>query len=505
MKTLLLGFLGVLIIMPAAPILCLAQESVLQGCSSAGTLDDPVWFNCDVPDTLAIPIESVMVYYMGNGDTAFSEAGMEAMGELPYYNCTYETSVIFDVDPGWLEFYFCVQGSTFMATQSPMNSADAFPPAQYKYARFADDPVGDAENNPAGNWLDLTGSGMTYSDTRIYGYLDNVSDTWPLEQNLTYFVYALGFLVVVDADSLYYALSFCDVPFVVTTGLFKVDIDAMTFTRIGNIDYNISDGLLHLACDLAEFDGDPDWPGWPPPEGVLVSMGGTLSAGLSGQDFNDFTPVAVYEPQTLYLDFSSNIVPILANYEFGRGPDSTLVVQILFQDGDNNLPTLRRLSFNSQLYDLGSYDHFYGDSALFEAQMPWPGEGWYDCAFEFSDGVDTVTIVGDSIHIGPICYEYVPGDVNMGNGTWPVQIIGSDVTYLVGYFRGLNPPCLLDGFYVAADVNGDCQVIGGDVTRLVSYFRGVIDLSWCPDYPPCWPDIIDPPEIPPDAWPNCDP
>jgi hypothetical protein len=73
-------------------------------------------------------------------------------------------------------------------------------------------------------------------------------------------------------------------------------------------------------------------------------------------------------------------------------------------------------------------------------------------------------------------------------------VVGSDVTYLVGYFRALNQPCLLDGFYCAADVNGDCLIIGSDVTKLVTYFRGLANLSYCPDYEPAWPTPNDCPE-----------
>jgi hypothetical protein len=63
---------------------------------------------------------------------------------------------------------------------------------------------------------------------------------------------------------------------------------------------------------------------------------------------------------------------------------------------------------------------------------------------------------------------YMHGDVNCDN-----QIIGSDVTYLVNYFRGLvGPAC--DPF-LRADTNGDCNVIGSDVTYLVNYFRGMAE------------------------------
>ena len=101
--------------------------------------------------------------------------------------------------------------------------------------------------------------------------------------------------------------------------------------------------------------------------------------------------------------------------------------------------------------------------------------------------------------------QYLPGDANMANGAWPPAVIGSDVTYLVNYFRDtpVNPACLINGNYMAADMNGSCSVIGSDVTRLVSYFRGQATIQYCPDWDPAWITPADCPEMPPAGWPNC--
>ena len=104
-----------------------------------------------------------------------------------------------------------------------------------------------------------------------------------------------------------------------------------------------------------------------------------------------------------------------------------------------------------------------------------------------------------------IPYYYVPGDVNMANGSWPPTIIGSDVTYLVNFFRGIttNPSCTLNGFYCSADVNGDCHVIGSDVTYLVNFFRGGDAVQYCPENEPAWPTTDDLPDQAPPGWPYC--
>ena len=101
---------------------------------------------------------------------------------------------------------------------------------------------------------------------------------------------------------------------------------------------------------------------------------------------------------------------------------------------------------------------------------------------------------------------YIPGDANMYIETWPPAVIGSDVTYLVNFFRGVqaNRPCLLDGFYCSADINGDCSVIGSDVTRLVNYFRGQAEIAFCPDYQTAWPSASLLPSSEPTDWPFCE-
>jgi carboxypeptidase T len=71
-------------------------------------------------------------------------------------------------------------------------------------------------------------------------------------------------------------------------------------------------------------------------------------------------------------------------------------------------------------------------------------------------------------------YTYVVGDAN-GDG----EVNGSDVTFLVMYFKGFgSPPEPL----LAGDANGNCHLTGSDVTYLVAYFKG----GPPPIYGDCW-------------------
>ena len=81
-------------------------------------------------------------------------------------------------------------------------------------------------------------------------------------------------------------------------------------------------------------------------------------------------------------------------------------------------------------------------------------------------------------------FRYIPGDANMVFGYWPAEISPADVTFLVGYFRLINSSCQFNGFFAAADANGDCKIIGSDVTYLVNYFRQIRPvIQYCPDFP----------------------
>ncbi|MCP4584247.1 MAG: hypothetical protein GY839_21755 [candidate division Zixibacteria bacterium] len=145
-------------------------------------------------------------------------------------------------------------------------------------------------------------------------------------------------------------------------------------------------------------------------------------------------------------------------------------------------------SLNSGTYDLTFYHINYGDTIIDD--MP------------ASPGDTTIL----NIVMPFLGYAYYPGDMNMYNGYWPPRRIGSDVTYLVNFFSGLttHTPCLIDGLWASADVNGDCIVNGGDITRLVAYFNGQNDVTICPDFPAQWPNPTDLPPFPPFGWPPCE-
>jgi hypothetical protein len=124
----------------------------------------------------------------------------------------------------------------------------------------------------------------------------------------------------------------------------------------------------------------------------------------------------------------------------------------------------------------------------------------YSSILNYSAGLDTLGN-GYNIteHFSPIVVvspeyycSYLLGDIN-GDG----HLLGSDVTYLVRYFKRFGPPpvdsCFVDSLgdylYPAADVNGNCELRGSDVTRLVGYFKSIATINFCHLAPSSGPKI----------------
>jgi len=139
------------------------------------------------------------------------------------------------------------------------------------------------------------------------------------------------------------------------------------------------------------------------------------------------------------------------------------------------------LSFYYKVSSENNYDYlnFYINN---NRQDRWSGEvGWAQASFNVAAGVHnfkweyekdySVSNGSDCAWIDYIIFPatdyFIPGDAN-GDG----EVRTSDVTYLVSYFRGDNPP---PEPLLAGDVNGDCEVTVADVIYFVLYFRGTGD------------------------------
>ena len=155
-------------------------------------------------------------------------------------------------------------------------------------------------------------------------------------------------------------------------------------------------------------------------------------------------------------------------------PTENVLVRLAqgFQDYTDNAGYYLITQVNPGIYDVNLYHPAYGDSVIGGAAID-------------SGQTTALDVIWDGT---PMEYIYLPGDINGDD-----QLIGSDITYGVNYFRGTgNPPpdsmwnpVAGQWHYAAADGNGDCLFIGSDITYLMAYFRTIHDyMEWCPETPP---------------------
>ena len=368
--------------------------------SSALIPGDSVVYNLDFIDPFGLPIFDVMVKSrMGNTEHTTM---MDHVGTPPHYLNTYEGVETYSSPSGEIEFYGRVEADTLLITQSYKNEGNQFPPNSILYADLADDPVGDTLPGTSGEWLDITGSAITYSDDSIYVRLNNAGGGWPTSQGFDFFAYGFILYNPGSSDLSATALVYVDVPFFYSPGLYSVNLVDTSFSRIADIQSQTSGDNLHMSCAISDLLLDPNWNQWPPESEYILTGGITLSVVSLQPSLNDFTYPSAFIPKTQYLNTDQNTPPTAG--VFGMDPIYDVSVEGLFEyfDDDNNLPITRLCIFDGDEYEMGSPDHYYDDGATFDISIPWPGDDWHTYFFRYSDGADIIETQLDSVYLTPI-------------------------------------------------------------------------------------------------------
>jgi len=368
--------------------------------SSAYMAGDSVIYNLDFIDPFGLPVYDISVKSK-SGSNEYTTV-LDHLGTPPYYLTTYEGTALYQNPSDQIEYYGRVEADTFILTRSYKNQDNQFPPNSILYAELANDPVGDTLPGTAGQWLDLTGSAITYSDTRIYARLSNAGGGWPTNQGFDFFAYAFLLYNPENTNMTATALVYINIPFFFSAGLYSVDLQDTSFSRIADIQYQTDGNDLHLSCAVSDLLLDPNWSQWPPEPGFALTGGLTLSIVSLQPSLNDYTFPAAFIPETGTLNIAQNSAPVLADYFVDIIPEVSITPSALYFDGDNNLPVEKYFVFDDVFYNMGSFDHKYSDSSYFETSIPCPSEDWHFYYFRYSDGVELIETELDSVYLTPI-------------------------------------------------------------------------------------------------------
>ncbi len=144
--------------------------------------------------------------------------------------------------------------------------------------------------------------------------------------------------------------------------------------------------------------------------------------------------------------------------QYNAAPDSLLTIPFQATDPDGN-----RIIFSY----LGTLPQgaVFADSGNGRGSFTWTPTvdqaGTYNLTFIAAD----TTGLSDSMQVQINVITFIRGDANADG-----QLRGSDVIYLVAFFKGVNPP---PNPLARGDANADGFVGGADVTYLVRYFKGL--------------------------------
>jgi hypothetical protein len=378
---------------------------------------------------------------------------------LTYQACTtftYSGSINYIPPSEAIEYYFRSENDTAVVSMSPKNTAGTFPVPIHLLADMGADPAGDAVD-AAGSFLDLTGMQMGYSDTKIYTRLTNVSGGFPTNSGLTFFLYGVGVISPDETGSVGYAMVYINVPFIMTSGLYRINPTDTSFTKIGSISTNITGNALSMSCNISDLTAQPGFGTWPPASGFILTAPMTATQTTSGFTTNDIGKSGLFLPSSHYAHFgSTNTPPVLSDKQTVI-TSRHISALITYTDANNDLPTLRELVFASQIFDLTACEKHYSTGSVFTDTFSVSGEGWYSYFFRFSDGKDTVATPIDSVHVQLA----LRGDADGGGA---IDI--SDAVFLISYiFSGGPAPNPL----YAGDPNCDGSVDISDAVFLIAY------------------------------------
>jgi len=380
-----------------------------------------------------------------------------------YHACTtytFSTQLHYQPAADALEWYFRSENDTAVVSQVPKNSDNQFPVPLHLLADLGADPIGDPQNTTRTN-LDITHFYAGYSETRLYFRFDNNGGGYPTSSGLfTYFVYSVGLVDPDATDSVAYVLVYANVPAIFNPGLYRLNPADSSFSLIGSITYNISGNSLSLSCSISDLIAQPEWSDWPPPSGFIGCMAVTATQTLSGLETNDLSKAGVLAPKSNFLIFSApNQAPLLSNSSLNHIGGGEIEALIQYTDADNHLPVVRSLIFDGMDYPMVACVKNYDSAATFEFSPIVSASGWYPYYFIFSDGVEVVQTLADSIYIE--FPSYICGDAN---GDQITDI--SDAVHIINYiFLGTPPPQPPE----AGDANCDSIVDISDAVWLVNF------------------------------------
>ena len=235
--------------------------------------------------------------------------------------------------------------------QPPFYTATTFPPTQTDMASFGLDAIGDSISVYA-PVLDIVRSSVAANDAGLYRAIQNQTGTFPTMNSLT--SYNLWMSVIANplalADSVAFAMIYTqNILGIISPGLYKIGMDQSgvpSFERLGNIQSQVSGGILYMACNWADLEADPQFGEWPNDLNTLMctdaSMNITITLPSMTPTFNFGDYGAIGMVEFVYHRYQSwgNQLPVGSWNSYNA---VTGAYDITYTDADQDFPLVAQL------------------------------------------------------------------------------------------------------------------------------------------------------------------
>jgi hypothetical protein len=368
------------------PLLLAAQNIRLweNFCTSALVPNDEIEVNVDI-DSIAVDSCATMLFCSTNDQQSWSYEDMTPIFLPGYMNTLSQTATL----PGSGSFHYGLQSNinatisgyflNVYLSMTPKNVLDQFPASDNYMIELCQEATGD---NTGSSFLDLTEFWGSYSDDKFYFTLNNNDTEWPLYETFSFlppwYVYLVGLINPETVDSIGYALVYAAIPSFagfpgVQTGLYKGDITDSSYARIGDIQSQVYNGKLYMACNIDDLTSDPQFGPWPNSYGCLALDALTATININPLfTINDSTPAVLFYPTHEERTIGVNFPPQLSDLTFYSVNDS-ITFSITYTDPDNNLPLVHDLIIDERYdteFELIPQDHSYETGNIFSLTLP---------------------------------------------------------------------------------------------------------------------------------------
>jgi hypothetical protein len=212
----------------------------------------------------------------------------------------------------------------------------------------------------------------------------------------SYNVYLVGLANSATAltdSSLYVMLYTVNLPLVISPGLYKINFNladtTFAYTRLGNIQSQVTGGKLYMSCNISDLTADPSFGSWPPPNNSLYSTAlsmrmdislSTLTPAFTLGDYSAFAQL-VFEHYSYVI--GAYLLPVISDVSLTQNVGNALL-QFTYTDANQDFPLYAKVILDGT----ADFDPIWSPSdftAPVAMTCALPLQGWSTAQIRVSD------------------------------------------------------------------------------------------------------------------------